>query len=427
MPKERLTEAFVEGATCPPGKKDRLIFDRDLPGFGLRITTSGAKTFLAQYAYGGKKRRVPLGAFGMVTPDKARRQAKTILGQAAAGRDPYGERKAEAAATLEKERAEKEAAAAAAYTFKNLISDWRDARTGVKRESYLTEAAAALKRHFTTWLDRPASEITKTDAVRELDRIKREAGGTTANRCLSYARAAYNWSVRRDALPMNPFFNVAAPSGEKPRDRVLTEAELRAIWLAAPSAGEPYGDFIRVLLLTMARLSEVALMTWSEISADCGTWTLPKERSKNKKAHVFHLAEPVAAILKARPRLKDCPYVFAAASGRPITAFGHAKARLQAAMAAAQAEDETRALPLDWVLHDFRRAGVTALAGMGFAPHVCDRILNHVTGSIQGVAAVYQRAEFLPERKAALMAWAAHVIAASDGKAPADNVVALRA
>jgi hypothetical protein len=78
-----------------------------------------------------------------------------------------------------------------------------------------------------------------------------------------------------------------------------------------------------------------------------------------------------------------------------------------------------------WTLHDFRRAGVTALACMGFAPHVCDRLLNHVTGSINGVAAVYQRAEFLTERKAALDAWAAHVMSAAEERAEAGNVVSL--
>ena len=427
MAEDRLTEAFVESATCPPGKKDRLIFDRDLPGFGLRVGANGAKTFVVQYSYGGRKRRMPIGAFGVVTPDKARRHAKAILGLAAAGRDPYAERKAEATEARVKELATKAAAAEEAYTVHHLIRDWQDAREGQRRDSYLKLAGAAMKRHFSEWLDRPASSITTIEAVRELDRIKREVGDTAANRALSYARAAYSWAVKRQAMPANPFAGIEAPSREKPRDRVLTAEELGAIWRAAPSAVTPYGDFTRVLMLLLARRDEVSAMRWDELSADLTTWTLPKERSKNGKAHIVHLAEPVRAIIAAQTKRRGCPFVFPAASGKPISSFNYAKRQIEAAMTAAHAKDELLVLPKDWTLHDFRRAGVTALAGMGFAPHVCDRLLNHVTGSIQGVAAVYQRQEFLPERKAALDAWAAHVTAAGAGAMPADNVVALRA
>ena len=122
------------------------------------------------------------------------------------------------------------------------------------------------------------------------------------------------------------------------------------------------------------------------------------------------------------PRIRGNPYVFAGAKpGEPIRGFNSAKVQLDRAIAAGGDK-----LPA-WSFHDFRRSGVTVLAGMGFAPHVCDRILNHITGSIQGVAAVYQRHEFLAERKAALDAWAALVVGAAEGKPPAENVVPLRA
>lgn len=427
MAEDRLTEAFVESATCPPGKKDRLIFDRDLPGFGLRVSANGSKVFIVQYNAAGRKRRMPIGAFGTVTPDKARRHAKALLGLAAAGRDPYAERKTEAAAALAMELAEKAAAAEAAYTVRHLIRDWQDAREGDRRPTYLKLAAAAMKRHFAAWLDRPASSITSAEAVRGLDRIKRDIGGTAANRTLSYGRAAYSWAVKRHSLQSNPFAGMEAPSRERPRDRVLTAEEVGAIWNAAPEVPKPYGDFIRFLLLTLQRREEVAGMRWDELSPARDTWTIPKERAKNGRAHIVHLAQPAQEILRARTKRKDCPFVFPAESGKAASAFSLAKRRLEAAMAKAHEEDGQRPVPKDWTLHDFRRAGVTSLAGMGFAPHVCDRLLNHITGSIQGVAAVYQRQEFLAERKAALDAWAAHVVAAGAGNAAAENVVVLRA
>jgi integrase len=158
------------------------------------------------------------------------------------------------------------------------------------------------------------------------------------------------------------------------------------------------------------------------------TWVLPAERSKNGKAQIVHLAEPARAILTRQPRILGCPFVFPGEGLRgPISGFSFIKRKLDAAITAARAEAGLAPAELpDWRFHDFRRSGVTALANLGFAPHVCDRLLNHVTGSIQGVAAVYQRHEFLTERKSALDAWAAHVLAVAEGKAKPDNVVALR-
>jgi hypothetical protein len=118
-------------------------------------------------------------------------------------------------------------------------------------------------------------------------------------------------------------------------------------------------------------------------------------------------------MLGALTRSAKQPLVFALPGGTQLTAFSIIKKTIIEAIGKAAAEttppgQEARAMPA-WTFHDFHRSGVTALAGLGFAPHVCDWLLNHVTGSIQGVAAVYQRAEFLAERKAALEAWAGFV------------------
>jgi integrase len=189
---------------------------------------------------------------------------------------------------------------------------------------------------------------------------------------------------------------------------------------------------IRLALLTLARRDEVAGMTWGEVAADFSTWTQPASRTKNAKPHIVHLSAPARAVLRVMASAgegKGAPslpppdrLVFGVADNRPITAHSWAKRKLDEAIAAerkeAAGEGEAVAMP-PWVLHDFRRSGVTWLAGAGFAPHVCDRLLNHVAGTISGVAAVYQRAEFLPERKAALDAWAAHVLRCGDQAAPA--------
>jgi integrase len=151
------------------------------------------------------------------------------------------------------------------------------------------------------------------------------------------------------------------------------------------------------------------------------TWTLPGTRAKNGRTHLVHLSEPATTILRAVPRVPGNGCLFAGRSaGGSIGAFSAMKATIDKALAEAG-----HPLPA-WRFHDFRRAGVTTLAGMGFPPHVCDRLLNHLTGAIQGVAAVYQKQQFLAERKAALDAWASYVLAFAEGRRSANNVVALR-
>jgi integrase len=179
--------------------------------------------------------------------------------------------------------------------------------------------------------------------------------------------------------------------------------------------GPVHGGFARLLLLTLARREEVARMTWDELAADLSTWTLPPARSKNGRGHVVHLAEPARSILRALPLVGEANLVFATKAGKGLTTFSHIARML------------TRHAMVDgWRLHDFRRTGVTALAGMGFSPAVCDRLLNHVQGTIRGVAAIYQRHEFLKEREAALHAWTAHVLQCAGAAPGADNRVTSR-
>ncbi|MGI4940750.1 MAG: tyrosine-type recombinase/integrase [Janthinobacterium lividum] len=415
----KFTQRSVEDAACPPGKKDVLLFDAETKGFGLRVTASGGKTFLAQYQAGGSKRRVSLGAFGVLTVDQARKAAKGILGAAALGGDPVAERRA-------KEVAAAQAKIVSAFTVKKMIEAWATAREGDRRPTYLNIAQAHLIRNLPDWLERPAASITTAEAVQLLDTIKETKGTVTANRTLAYGRAAYGWALKRQQLAANPLQGIEMPGRETPRERVLTGPELGAIWRAADGLGGSLGACVQVMMLTLQRREEVASMRWAELndSAEPTTWTLPSARAKNGRAHVVHLSEPARAIIKAMPRIKDHPFVFASTAARakavkPVAAFSYAKDEILDAV-----KEEGGALP-GWTFHDFRRAGVTALADMGFAPHVCDRLLNHVTGSIQGVAAVYQKAEFLPERKKALDAWAALVLAAGEKRAATENVVQL--
>jgi integrase len=426
----KITRPAIEAAWKRRGNGMRIILrDKEARGLALVVNPTGMRWECCYRPRGvnpitGQRwgnRTISLGTPASLSPEEARVAAARIKGEFLAGGDPLAERRAKEVARRAKRIEEAERAAEAAFTFGKLVDAWQAAREGSRRASYLAVATAALRRHFARWLDRPASGITLAQAVCELDRIKREVGPVAANRCLSYARAAYGWAEKRQMLTVNPLRNIETPSREKSRDRVLTIEEAGAIWRATGILAGTYRDFVRVLVLTLQRRDEVAGMQWSEIAPDFTTWTIPAARAKNGRAHVVHLSEPVRAILTALPRHPDCPTVFAAESRKPVSAFSLAKRRIETALAT-----EGAALA-PWTMHDFRRAGVTWLASAGFPPHICDKLLNQVTGVISGVAAVYQRAEFLPERARALDAWAAAILAAAEGKAEPANVVALRA
>ena len=410
----KFTEDTVAEATCPPGKKDVLVFCTQQRGLGLRVSANGKRSFLVQYTSPAGKRRLPLGSHGAITVKDARKAASAIIGQVAAGKDPVAEDRKKAQVV----KAEQEAAS---FTFGRLIDEWVKARTDDRRPGYLKEARATVLRNLADWRARPAGKIQPTEVAHALDRIKREKSTISANRTLSYARAAYGWAVKRRLLDANPFQGIERPGREQSRERVLGPEELGAIWRACDALSPAHAGFVQVLMLTLGRRDEVASMQWSEIDnpSQPTTWTLPRSRSKNGRTHVVHLSEPARAIIAAQPRIAKNPHVFTGRAIGHVSAYSRSKALLDAELAKQGQE------PAPWTFHDFRRAGLTILAGMGVPPHIADKLLNHVTGTISGVAAVYNRASFAAERQAALDTWARLILAAAAGQEIEGNVVPL--
>ena len=414
-----LTDKSVAALACPPGRKDMLIFDDAMAGFAVRVTAGGGKAWLAQWTAVGLRRRLPLGDWPAVTAAAARKAAGAVRAKVAAGGDPFAEREAARQAVRAQVEADK-------LTVGVLFADWL--RLTAHRPHTVTDATGRLKLAFRDWADRPAAAVTKGDVVRRLDRIAAERGVVTARRTLAYGRAAFNWACKRDLLAANPFAGVAAPGKETARDRALSDREIGEVWRAAGTLAPEWTAFVRLLLLTLQRREEVAGMQWPELDSRVRPtkWTIPAARAKNGRQHHVHLSEPVRAILTTLTPRDDTPSVLHSGRGAALTTFSAAKAALDAAIAAERGEAGNSEPMSPWKFHDLRRTGVSTLARMGTAPHVADRLLNHVTGAIQGVAAVYQRHDFATERAAALDAWASHVEACGEGREAAENVIALR-
>ncbi len=274
------------------------------------------------------------------------------------------------------------------------------------------------------WRDTPVTGLDGGDVWALLDEVrksgapglKRRAEKPTDSRAramLSALSTFFTWCARHRLVAENPCIGVHRPPAPKARDRVLTGAEISAFWRACDAAGEPFGQALKLLLLTGCRLSEVADMRRAELSDDGKTWTIPGTRSKNGRPHVVSLP-PLAREIIDSVRTIEGGHVFTTTGKTPISGWSKVKRRL----------DEKMGNPPPWRLHDLRRTAATGMAELGVPPHIVEAALNHVSGAKAGVAGTYNRAAYAEEKRAALERWGAHIAGLVSGKAA--NVVPMR-
>lgn len=398
----KLTDRMIAELSCPSGKKDQLVFDTEVRGLGIRVSSSGRKNFLVQWRcpITGKSKRLPLGAYGAITLKAARDAARVVLGKVAQGRDPMAEKKAR------RDQA-KHQASASQLTLSRLIDEWDSRHLITRRPGYRQEAVRALRYGLQKYLEWPAAKIERAQAVDALDALESSGGGSTADRTRAYARALFNWAMKRGLVEINPFLNLPLAPHIGERDRVLSDSELAAIWQVLKEFPYPFGPFCQLLILTGQRRQEVAGMRWSEITKDYTEWILPAERAKNGKPHTVSLSSPAGEILKALrntlPSNPDQDLVFTTNGKAPISGFSRFKAALDLASGVN-----------GWRFHDIRRTLVSKLAELGVDHVIADKILAHKQGAIRGVARVYQRYEYGKERKVALDLWADYLLRLTD-------------
>jgi len=331
---------------------------------------------------GSRLRKYTIGPYGRITLAMARGQAQKIFAARLDGRDPAEEKK-QSRRRLVVDRIDD-----LVETFiQERVSQIRTARriTNLLRGDVIAH-----------WGTKSIHEIKKRDVIDLVTEVS-QRNAHASYRLLKTLRTFFRWCVGRAVIDFSPAEGVQSNWREVSRDRVLTDQELAAIIPAARKMPWPYGGIVQFLALTGQRREEVAQLKWHEIDAQARTWCMPAERSKNNKAHIIHLSEPAWAVISGH--LSEAErYVFATSRGKNFQSFKDAKRTLDRICGVT-----------NWRLHDLRRTVVSGMARLGVPPHVADKILNHQSGTISGVAAVYQRHEFLAERKEALDRWGAHV------------------
>ena len=367
-----LSVKAVEAAK--PGKARRELPDMYMKGLYLIIQPgTGTKTWAVRYRLGGKSYKHTIGPYPAFSLKQARDAAAKVLRSVSEGHSP-------------KQRQ--------AGTVADAVDQFLARHCKNYRPKTLYEVTRRLQTHVVDdWGTRRLDSVIRADVRAMLDGIVAPAA---ANLALGTVRTFFNWCVENDLIANSPVFGVRAPNKETPRDRVLTDDELKAVWRATEKEGYPLGSILQLLILTGQRRGEVTGMQWSELDLVAGTWTLPRERVKNDRRHEVPLARQAIAVINGVPRIGD-KYVFTL-SGTAATNNFKAKTRLNQ-LAGIEA----------WTLHDLRRTAASGMAKLGASLVVIEKVMNHVSGSLAGIVGVYQRHEYADEKRAALQLWADHV------------------
>ena len=402
-----------------PVEPRRFFFDDDVRGFGVRVKPSGARSYVMCWKVAGEHRRVTIGAVSEIDFGKAKNRAKDIKADVRRGDDPAAEIKT--------------AKLNSAQTFEAIAEQFLDTLRARYRPGSYKEIERHLTKHAADLNKRPIAKIARRDIAAVVESVSEKSGAVTANRTRSSLSAFFSWAMQRGHADTNPVIGTEK-NKEKSRERVLTPFELRAIWKAL--GDDQYGAIVKLLAVTGQRESEIGNLRWSEKHE--ALIVLPPERTKNHQPHVVPLSPAALAIVEQQDHRGERDLIFGRGDGG-FSGWSRSKERLDERIK----EANGKALP-HWTLHDLRRTFATYAAGglpahqleklgavdkelargLGILPHVVEAVLNHVSGHKAGVAGVYNRSTYEPEKRVALDRWADRLTAIVEGRA--SNVTPLR-
>jgi len=376
---------------------DGFLWDEDLRGFGLKTTSRGAASYVVQYRMGGreaKTRRYTIGTHGSPwTPATAREEASRILLLVAQGIDP-----------VESDKQRRREAVDLAF------SNYADRFAGsCKGKGWKTLVTRSFSLHIKPRLrDKALPTITRTDVVDVFDHMPVEQVANRRN-VFAVLRRLFKWAVSRGDIERSPMEGMETPPPVKPRERWLSDEELRRVWHQALKCHRCFGPIVRLLIVTGQRREEIAGLHREELDRDQRELKLSGDRTKNGEPTSIPLNDLAMTELDRVARGERWPRhgrVFPTSSGAGFTAYAKEKKRLDKLISV----DGGDPLP-PWRLHDLRRTLATGFQRLGVRFEVTEAVLNHVGSSRSGVAGIYQRHDWRDEKREALSMWDDHMMA----------------
>jgi integrase len=447
---KKLTDKAITRLKLKP--RAYAVWDSKATGLGVKVTPAGRRLWVVQLRYPGHRTqsRRTLGPYPAISLSAARAKAAEWYGWVRQGIDPAdaeAERQ-QAAQALQRARALE-----TATTFASVANRYVNEHLAKQRRA--KRAAAEMRELTDAWGARPIASITPSDVKSLINKIKTRAPYQARN-AFGHARTLFKFAVHNDLLAVSPCASLEQRwvlSGAQlgPRQRVLNDTEIAALWRAAGRLGYPYGPLYRLLLLTGVRVNELARARWSEFHPELRkiirgrqpidwadvpdttkVWTIPRERFKSDAEHVVPLSDDACAILATLPRFSGDLLFTTTGGEKPINGLSKAKERLDKrmlltlkAMARSRGEDpHTVTLP-EFINHDLRRVVRTNLSALDVADHIAEIVLGH---GRKGLQRVYDQHRYLPQTRATLVLWAARLrtIVAPPPPASPDRVVAFR-
>lgn len=429
MKQRPLTAKRLENATA--GSNDQWLLDNN--GLYARVHKGSADhrpriTFVYRYKTGGKTRWHRLGEYSTAYRlADARRDHAKARNQRDQGLDPSRERE-----RLKADNAAKEQAQALEKTMRGLFEDWEKKHLKGQRKDGGAMVRQFIESDVLQYIGKiKARDVTRQDLVQLIDRIADRGSNRKANAVLSLLKQMYKHGLARGIVDADPTYGLTkahAGGKETPRERNLAPAEITALAKVLPDANLPdrLQAALWLLLATGARVGELIRAEWREFDLDARTWTIPAERSKNKKQHIVYLSDFAVRWLKVLQDKGTTTLLFEGRKERePLSEKWISKCLRdrQRTKAFKKRTTKTGVLLLDggeWRAHDLRRTMASRMGDLGIAPHVIEKCLNHTLG---GILAVYQRQDYLAERREAFDTWGRYLERITT--ADASNVIEL--
>ena len=404
MPRVRLTDRGLKNLKADRPQED--YWDELLPGFGVRVTSAGVRTFFVRYRLHGAQRRMTLGRYPALSLAAARERARAALAAVAAGEDP-------ALARGEARRADNTFAALAREV---LAAKARTTRPATQRERARIVEAELLP----VWGNRPAGSITRRDVVELVERIAARGAAVMANRVLATVKVLYNAALDREfpGVDYNPAARIK-PLPEGRRDRYLSREEIALLWRATAAEPPVSRAVFRLALLTAQRIGSVLRLRWQDVDFAGELWRIPAEHFKGKRPHWVPLSrEAMHVLAEVRELTGASPFAFPGRSDgqRPhMTSYRKALARIRARMGGASwTVHDLRTTFRTWAVRSDKPAHPHDPVGLGIEPAIADLILGHKERSIGFEHYTAEPEAYrLAERRIALQRWGRFVLAAA--------------
>jgi len=409
MPTIRLTARTLDGLPLPSRGRVE-YFDESLPGFAIRVFPTGRKVFTLLYRMKGgrasKKERVDIGTYPPLSLSQARALAEKMRAEIQLGKDPRVGRRGSGQALRPGDNP----------TVRLLCEAYLAHPSGAGRLRAATTLPAYQRlvavEILPAFADRPAADLTRTE-VREWSERLAETKPFVANRAFAVMRRIYEWSLGRDLIATSPFVGIHKPAIETPRDRVLSDGEIRRVFDALRHERPIIAALWELLFYTGVRRGTALAAKWSEIDLKLRTWDVPvtkKARGNPEgtgKPFIMPLSKQAVATLRLlQPFSAHSDYLFP--GGSPRRATLDLERNLFSPQKSNQRLRQLTGIQ-DLQMRDIRRTVATGLGRLKVSPVTISRVLDHTLQGVGQVTHVYAKYDFLEEKRKALDAWGAYL------------------